>query len=177
VSQEDPETALGDGLTEHATRILVRRPDGGFTLSSPDSPEIRVVANDQGWGVEGPEPVHGCGLTRGKSPAERYVLRAADGETEAGRSSTLQGTGTAGAGPDLVMDDGRVYRVVLRGPADARFELLGWEASGAYLTARPGPQGWAITPEPAASGLPEIRPLLILFAAEVLHAEETQGKE
>jgi hypothetical protein len=135
------------------------------------------VVNDSGWRVEGPEPVHGYALETGEAPAERFVLLAADGKTEAGRSSTLQGAGAGGAGPDLVMEDGRVYRVVLRGPADARFELLGWETSGAYLTARPGPQGWAITPEPAASGLPEIRPLLILFAAEVLHAEETQGKE
>ena len=72
------------------------------------------------------------------------------------------------------MADGRVFRVVLRGPEDARFELLWWETSGAFLTARPGPQDWTITPEPAAAGLQEIRPLLILFAAEILHAETAQ---
>jgi len=68
------------------------------------------------------------------------------------------------------MADGRVYRMHLRGPEDPRYELVGWETSGAYLTARPGAGSWSIVPEPASSGLDEIRPILILVAAEILNA-------
>jgi hypothetical protein len=72
---------------------------------------------------------------------------------------------------DLLLSDGRVFRFVLRGPDDARFEVSGWETPGAYLTARPTKRGWRITPEPASAGIHDIRPLLILFAAEILDSE------
>jgi len=69
-----------------------------------------------------------------------------------------------------VMEDGRTYRLLLRGPADPRFELLGWEAPGAYLAARCDARGWKVDPQPASSGLREILPLLVLLAAELLES-------
>jgi hypothetical protein len=72
----------------------------------------------------------------------------------------------------LLTSDGRLYRIQLCGPRDGRFELSSWETPGAYLTARPEARGWRISPDPASAGLEEIRPLLILFAAEILDSEE-----
>jgi hypothetical protein len=83
----------------------------------------------------------------------------------------LVGTGSEAGLKYLLLDDGRLFRVVLCGPRDGGFELLGWETPGAYLKARPQPRGWSLVPTFACGGLEEIGVLSILFAAEVLVAE------
>ena len=50
--------------------------------------------------------------------------------------------------------------------------MLGWETPGAYLVARPQSAGWTIAAMPACGGLQEIESLLVLFAAEILDAED-----
>jgi hypothetical protein len=111
-------------------------------------------------------------LSRGSPVSGGFVLVSADGRSEAGRTTALAGSGRDADLRYLLTSDGRLYRIQLYGPRDGRFELSSWETPGAYLTARPEPRGWRISPDPASAGLEEIRPLLILFAAEILDSEE-----
>jgi len=156
-------------VIDHARHVLTPLPRGGFTISAEGAEAIRAVPGPEGWTVDGPEPVSGWRLTRSGTGGRRFRLRGPAGETERGESSSIPGSGGEGE-RHLVMEDGRVYRILLRGPEDPRYELLGWETPGAYLTARPGTDAWTIEAEVASSGLDEIRPLLILFAAEILDA-------
>ena len=71
----------------------------------------------------------------------------------------------------LLLADGRLFRIVGRGPRDARFELLGWQMPGAYMIARPEPEGWRICPAPSCGAIADTGVLTILFAAEILAAE------
>lgn len=157
---------------DHLEQTIDRPAAGGFVITPRDGRPTRALPEDGGLRIDGPAPAGGCRLVQGDGTGTRFVLLAADGRAEIGRTTTLQGTSGMESERNLVMGDGRAYRLLLRGPADARFELLGWEATGAYLTARPGPQGWTVSPQPAASGLREIGPLLVLLAAEILESEE-----
>lgn len=165
------DTAVSPEPLAHPEQEIDRLEAGGFVIRPREGRPIRAVSGEGGLRIDGPAPAGGARLVRGQGPGARFVLFAEDGRTEIGRSATLHGA----AGPlgerNLVLGDGRTYRLLLRGPADPRFELLGWEAPGAYLTARPRPGGWTVTPEPAASGLREIGPLLVLLAAEILESE------
>lgn len=164
--------SAGGQMTEHPLRSLRRTGSGGFALESDGAGAIRMEPAREGWKVvaEGEEA---CWLlARGGQAWGGFILREADGESEAGRTMALPGSGRE---PDLrylLTSDGRLYRIRLRGPREGRYELQGWEVPGAYLTARPERDGWKITPEPASSGLREIRPLMILLAAEILDSEE-----
>jgi hypothetical protein len=153
---------------EHSLRRLE---GGGFVIDSPEGLPTRAHPGRGERRIDGRTPVGGCRLVRGEGPGERFLLLREDGRTEVGRSAALQPSEVAQGERDLVMEDGRAYRLLLQGPEDPRFELLGWETPGAYLTARPGSGGWVLTPEPSASGLREIGPLLVLVAAEILESE------
>ncbi len=72
----------------------------------------------------------------------------------------------------LLLDDGRLFRIVLVGLRSGGLELLGWETPGAYLRARPEPSGWKLIPTAACGGLTDLRAISILFAAEILDSEE-----
>ncbi len=101
-----------------------------------------------------------------------FVLSAFDGRTEVGRTMPLVGSGRETGLRFLLLDDGRLFRIVLRGSPDGGFELLGWETPGAYLSARPEPSGWKLVPTAACGGLTDLRAVSILFAAEILDSEE-----
>jgi len=159
-------------MVEHEVHSLRRTSAGGLDLATEGGEKLRLQPAPSGLRVEPGSDLEGWLLARGDQPSDGFILLEADGETEAGRTMAQPG---AGREPDLrylLISDGCLYRIKLRGPHDGRYELQGWEAPGAYLTARPGSRGWTITPEPAASGLQEIRPLVILFAAEILDSEE-----
>ena len=166
------DTAVNPEPAAHPERRVERLAAGGFEIRSPQGGPTRAVPGEGGLRIDGPAPVGGCRLVRGRGPGARFILLAADGRTEIGRSAALHATEGAEGERNLVMEDGRTYRLLLRGPAETKFELLGWETPGAYLTARPGPKGWTLTPQPAASGLRELGPLLVLLAAEILESEE-----
>ena len=75
----------------------------------------------------------------------------------------------------LLLDDGRLFRIVLRlsgSPPEGGYELLGWETPGAYLRARPEPSGWKLVATAAGGGLTDLQAISILFAAEILNSEE-----
>jgi hypothetical protein len=162
----------GGGMFEHAARSFRRTSSGGLALDAEGGATIRLQPSPEGLSVESKGDFEGWLLTRGDQPSDGFILLEADTKSESGRTMAPPG---AGREPDLrylLTSDGCLYRIKLRGPRDGRYELQGWEAPGAYLTARPGSSGWTIFPEPAASGLQEIRPLMILFAAEILDSEE-----
>jgi len=85
-----------------------------------------------------------------------------DGERELGSVS--------GDGSSIVLADGRLFRVSIRGVASPRIEVARWDVPGPYLVASPGPSGWAIERTPAGRALPEcdVLELLTLAAIEAL---------
>ena len=100
------------------------------------------------------------------------MLRGAGG-AEVGRTMpVVGGEGRAGL-KFLLLDDGRLFRIALRGPRDGGFELLGWETPGAYIIARPEPNnGWSLIPTAACGGLTDLQAISVLMASEILDSEE-----
>ena len=164
--------AIADPPVDHATWFATRAAEGGFDAVPEGGEAITVRPDGEGWRVVFPGAEAGWTLRRGTEAGERFLLLEADGQTESGRTAALDAPGIdAGAERSVLLGDGRLYRLMLRGPVDSRYELLGWETPGAYLTARISDRGWTMTPEPACSGLREIRSLAILLAAELLDFE------
>jgi hypothetical protein len=158
-------------LTEHPERVLARRPSGGFRLESGEG-VIEAVPVQGGRCLEGDKALRGCRLERLDEPAG-FVLLKADGE-ECGRTQRLPGIGRDASLRYLQLVDGRLFRILLRGTRQTRFELLGWETPGAYLVAHPEAAGrWRVSPCAAAAGLGETAVLSVLFAAEMLDMEES----
>jgi hypothetical protein len=171
VSGERSDASLSAEPATHGDRVVGRLPGGGFALEASAGESIRVLPVSGGWKVEGPSDITGWQLARSAARGERFLLGTADGREELGRTTTLDESDPIATSRYLLAGDGRMFRIVLRGPAEGRFELLGWETPGAYLTACVSGDGWVIAPAPASSGLLDIRPLLILFAAEVLDSD------
>ena len=153
---------------DHVVRRVVRLPDGGFVLEA-GAQSHRVVAAEGGWVVESDDELEGWSLRRARTPG--FVLRDKGGDREVARTMPLVGTESEASLRFLLLEDGRLFRIVLRGPRDGRYELTGWETAGAYLTARPLAEGWSLEPTSACGGLDEIRVLCLMLAVEVLDAE------
>lgn len=152
-------------------RALIGLPGGGFQIRTQGEPSIVANLGETGWRVDEPEAWRGWTLSRVGSG---FVL-ARPGGDEAGSVSREPGS-SAGDGPAwLLLDDGRLFRVGFRGPRRCRFELRGWETSGAYFEAIPEKAGWTIAPTVAGAGLRGVTPLLMLFVAEILDAESSEG--
>lgn len=159
-------------ILDHPEQILERSPTGGFTLKPRGGQPTHLVPADDGRRVEGPEGLHGYRLAPAGEGSGGFVLRAPEGDREAGRTLPLEGFGRDARLIHLMSEDGRLFRIVLRGTREIWFELQGWETPGAYLVARPVSEGWKISPTAACGGLSEISALSILFAAEILEADE-----
>jgi hypothetical protein len=159
-------------VVDHPDRSLARLSNGGFEIEAAGQRKIRVDPAGDSWRIDGGKALQGWVLRRTASDAAGFVLSGADGRTEAGRTMPLVGTGREAGLRFLLLDDGRLFRIVLRGPREGGFELLGWETAGAYLTARPVASGWTLAPTPAGGGLEDLTAISILFAAEILDAEE-----
>jgi hypothetical protein len=158
-------------VVDHPDRSLVRLSNGGFEIEAAGEQTIRVEPAGDRWRIDGGEGPQGRVLRRTGSDAAGFVLSGADGRTEAGRTMPLVGTGREAGLRFLLLDDGRLFRIVMRGPREGGFELLGWETPGAYLTARPVANGWTLAPTAAGGGLEDLTAISILFAAEILDAE------
>jgi hypothetical protein len=148
-------------LTDRPEYRLVRLVSGGFVLD-PEGDPVSAAPAEGGFDFDGAS-VTGW---RVRPDGAGLLLSRAAGD-EAGRSLRPG----AEAAPDdpisMLLDDGRLYRMVLRGPRDARFDLVGWETDGAYFEARPSGEGWAIRATVAGTGMEDADGLLLLFAAEL----------
>ena len=172
--------AADSTLVEHPEQVVRRLDGAGFTVqvgadvvlraeSSPSGLEVRETAGDARWTL----------TRRREGEPSGFVLRA---EGAAGQAETMPRVGAARDGEDagtrfVLLEDGRLFRIVRRRPPDAGFELLGWETPGAYITARCEPEGWRLIPAAACGGLSDIRALTLLLAAEILKAEQPMGHD
>ena len=73
-----------------------------------------------------------------------FVLHAGagDGERELGRTSRLRGSGAVPT--TVLLEDGRLFRIEVRGLSPARVELSSDQTPGAYFVARPVARGFEI---------------------------------
>ena len=121
-------------------------------------------------------PGGGWLLERTTAEEAGFVLRDADEGAELGRTMPLVGAVEAGL-KFLLLDDGRLFRIVRRGAREGGFELLGWDTPGAYLEARAVEGGWTLVATVAGGGIGDLTALSVLFAAEILDMEEPLGSE
>jgi len=151
---------------------VARRPDGGFDLGASGLPTAHVVPHSDGWRVEGDPGMRNWRLRRAET-GRGFV--ASEGEREIARTMIIVGMEGTTAPRNLLMDDGRLFRIQSGPPREGGFELLGWETPGAYLRARPEPDGWKLVPTASCAGIEDLRALCLLFSAEVLDAEQPLG--
>ena len=90
---------------------------------------------------------------------------AGDGDRELGRTSRLCGSGAVPT--TVLLEDGRLFRIEVRGLSPARVELSSDETPGAYLVARPVGRGFEIETTVAGRALVAGPALLLLFGAEI----------
>jgi hypothetical protein len=157
---------------------VARLPEGGFEIKAAGRTTIRAHPSDGGWRIDGSEGAGNWLLKRTTDEARGFVLLASGGseDEEIGRTMPLAGAVEAGL-KFLLLDDGRLFRIVRRGTRDGVFELLGWEAPGAYIEARPEATGWMLVATTAGGGLVDLTAISILLAAEILDAEEPLRSE
>lgn len=153
--------------------VLVRPVRGGFHIETRAGETIRLEHHAGRLQIDGPEDVNGWVLRRSAGDDNGLVLEIDD--EEAGRTSSIFGGFREANLYYVLLGDGRLFRIALGEPRGALFELRGWETAGAYLNATPDDAGWRVTPAPAGSALPDLRALMILFAAEILDSEGSLG--
>ena len=168
-----PSDAAAERRSKEPTDRRLVPVSGGFRLERRRSDTIELAVSEDGWRLTGPDALDGGSLTR-DTDCGGFVLRHPDG-VEAGRTMRTDGTAIGEGSSYLIVEDGRLFRIVLRGPRDARFELLGWETSGAYIVARPGSNDWMLCHTAAGKNLKDNDSMMILFAAEILAADEGFG--
>ena len=163
-------------MIDHPEQNLERQGSGGFCLTAAGVKPIRVTAGDGGWTVSG-RGLDGWKLRRDTEGLGRFRLEQPGSDGSVAWTMAWPGGERHSVGCCLLMRDGRLFRLLLRGPRDARFELLGWETPGPYLVVRPTDTGWSVRPEPACGGLEDLREILVLISAEVLDADAYQDSE
>ena len=96
----------------------------------------------------------------GDDPGETVlVLSEPSGERELGRVSK--------DGRSIVLSDGRLFRVSVRGARVPRIEVARWDVPGPYLVARVSGDGWAIERTPAGEALAACEALELLTTAAI----------
>ena len=160
-------------IFEHPAMRVVRLPDGGFELEPDAGPGVlRVTVRGTGFRVEVPGVSTAFVMLRDDGPNGGFCVLEADGTRELGRSVGIGRFGDRREMRYVLLGDGSLFRVAPRAPREGGFEVSSSETPGAYLTARLETGGWRIEPAPACGGLEDLRILCVLFAAEILAAEE-----
>jgi hypothetical protein len=96
----------------------------------------------------------------GDDPGETLlVVSEPSGERELGRVSK--------DGSSIVLSDGRLFRVSVRGVRAPRIEVARWDVPGPYLVARPHGDAWAIERTPAGERLAACDTLELLTTAAI----------
>jgi len=148
----------------------------GYDLEVGPSGALRLRA-DSGAAVELLPEAGGYRVTRADdaplslvpTTGESVGYRLLDGSRELGRTTLLDPEAGPTAPAYMLLDDGRLFRVVLREPADPRYELWSWEAPASYLAARPRPGGhWRLVPTEAGEELEGWDRILPLLVATIL---------
>jgi hypothetical protein len=152
---------------DHGVHRVLRLAEGGFVLDGGERYRVSAVAD--GWRVEAGDEIDGWRIRR--SGRHGFVLQRREDEGEVARTMPLVGAGAESGLRFLLLDDGRLFRIAMRGPRDGCYELLGWETSGAYMTAHPETEGWNLRSTPAGSGLEDVRVIVLMLATVVLDAE------
>ncbi len=168
-----PEPASeNDGGAPNSMRLATTG-GGGFTID-PGGGARRVAADPagEGWEVREVPDAPRWVLLRDASYPGGFVLREIGGG-EVGR--TTREAGDDGPPSSLLAPDGRLFRVARRGARTTRFELTGWEVSGAYLVACSGEKGFEIARTEAGRAFDLAVEILILFAAELVDAAAADG--
>lgn len=156
-------------------RLARRLAGGGFSVGASEGAPIRALPDGAAWRIEGSVDLEGACLERGADGG--FVLRRAAGEGAIAESMPPDGFDRDERSRSILLEDGRLFRMVLRGPRHPRFELAGWETSGAYWIAQPASEGWLLRPTPAGGELGDLDVLTILFAAEVLDSDDAENGE
>ena len=162
-------------IVVHPPCTLSRQPSGGIALESEAGPQWTQTPARDGWWAATGDPSGRWFLRPARTRGSRFVLATERDDRELGRTLALEGAGHPLELRYFLLGDGRLFRFALRGPVDCRFELSGRETPGAYLRARPLEDGWRIEATPASGGIEDLRTLTVLFAAEILDAEEPSG--
>ena len=160
--------AEGPLLDDPPERRLVRSTGGGFGISCSAGAAIRVESGDESRVLSGPDDRQGWTL---RDAGNGFVLCRPGGE-EVARLSREPGARAGEAVGWILREDGALFRVRPCGVSSGRYELTGWEVSGAYFAALATGDDWRIVAEPAGAGLRDVVDLMILFGAEILAAEE-----
>jgi len=161
-------------VVEHPVRLLRPLSGRGFEIGDGSEPWVKATPYNDGWHVSGDG---GETWQLAQLPAERgFVLLRTDGDSELGRTMPLVGLNHAGV-RFLLLDDGRLFRIVHRTSRAGGAELQGWETAGSYLEVEVDAQGWRLLPTVAAGGLKDLRAISVLLAAELLAADEPTSVE
>lgn len=145
-----------------------RREGGSFVVEREDAgEEIHARRDGEGWHVEG---LGGLGSLE-RVPGGGFVLDVPTPAAAGGRTTCPIGLGRDAGVRHLLLDDGRLYRVVFRAIGPWPVEVHGWEVNGAYLTAGRDGKDWVFCPTVAGEAIDDLRSLTLLVAAEIFDAE------
>jgi len=162
-------------IFDHPSVRVVRVGAGSFVLQPEcgEAEPVRVAPATGGrYRVEGTAIPEGWALERDDGPTGGFRVLGGNGSEELGRSVGMGRLGVQREMRYVLLGDGKLFRVVPSEPREGGFEVSSHETWGPYLTARLEPGGWRIVPTPACGGLEDLRILTLLFAAEILAAEE-----
>ncbi len=149
-------------------RRLRLRADGGFHLECPAGSPVEADRMGDGWKLTAPGESAGARI----EGVPGGLVMMTGGGAELGRVSRGD-DGGGDTSPTILLDDGRLFRVIRGTPRQGRYELTGWETRGAYFEARPDGKDWVLTRTVAGAALGKATTLLTLFCAELLAADGT----
>jgi hypothetical protein len=164
---------LGRGSC-HPVRRARREDDGSFVMACEGGGE-EIVARygKERWDVRG----LGAPATLTAGECGGFVLEVAEPGGGGGRTDCPVGLGRDAGLRFLLLDDGRLYRIVFRALAAPSVELHGWEVDGAYLTAHADGDDWLLHPTVSGEGLDDLRSMALLVTAEILDRERPWREE
>jgi len=147
--------------------ILAARPDGSFRLVLSDGAVFETVACTEGYRVEGDAGPDRWLVSLPEGEAG-WVLRASPGnEAEDLGRTTRSREGDRTFPATLLLEDGRLFRIVAFVGSDRGAALLGDEVSGAYVDASRRGAQWVLARTAAGLDLELGTAGWLLLAAEL----------
>lgn len=149
---------------------MERTPDGVVRVDAGSVGAWSLVPAASGaWAVVGPGDGQVGTLRASGNGAGGFVLVNGDGvDAERARSTPLAGAGPGPGESDVVLADGRVFRVVPRTAGAVQVAIEGWETAGAYFEGTRERDGWVFRATVAGNALGTDPMLMILVAAQLV---------